>query len=73
MADPLPRETPEVQAKVLRKLADRLERDGGPALPGELEEALVRELEDRIDLDAVRERRDEQAIPWEQVKAELGL
>lgn len=73
MVDSLRHEVAQAQAKVLRRLADRLERDDSAALPDELEDVLVAELEDRIDLELARQRRDEPAIPWEQVKAELGL
>jgi hypothetical protein len=65
-------EAPAIQAKVLRVLADRLEH-GGRALPRELERALVRELEDRADLEEARARSGEPTTTWEQVKAELGL
>ena len=35
---------------------------------------LLEELEDRLDLEAAREAlKEEGTIPWEQVKAELGL
>lgn len=67
-----PAEAPTAQAKVLRVLADQLEHGGG-TLPPELVEALVRELEDRSDLEASISRADEPSTPWEQVKAELGL
>lgn len=33
----------------------------------------IETLEDLADLEAIRSRRDEPGIPWEQVKRELGL
>jgi hypothetical protein len=72
MARPLANEVSTVQAKVLRVLADRLDH-GGPALPTDLEAALMRELEDREDLEDVRARRDEPSISLEAVKARFGL
>lgn len=74
MAEPRPQETPRLQAKLLRNLADRLERDDGPALPGDLEEALAREMEDRLDLEAVRAAKAEEGVvTLAELKAKLGL
>lgn len=65
-------EAPAAQARVLRVLADQLEH-GGAKLSPDLVAALERELEDRADLEASLSRANEPSIPWEQVKAELGL
>jgi hypothetical protein len=59
------------QAMTLRNLADAVEHD--QPLPAEVEEAIARELEDRLDREAVSAARGEPSIPWETVKAELGL
>lgn len=67
-----PTEATGAQAKVLRVLADQLEQ-GGAELSSDLMEALERELEDLEDLKVIAARADEPLIPWEQVKAELGL
>lgn len=73
MGRPLPaREIRMEQAKLLRGLAERLER-GADQLPDELLESLVRELEERADLEDVQARADEPTLPWEKVKTELDI
>jgi hypothetical protein len=62
-----------VQAKILRGLAERLE-NGEESLPTELEEALVRALEDRLDRAALHAARQEQGrVSLDEIKAKLGL
>jgi hypothetical protein len=60
------------QARVLRELAERIEQ-GGETLSAGFEQALLHELEDHLDLEALRAAREEPgALAWEAVKAELG-
>jgi hypothetical protein len=70
--DPLPL----VQAKMLRQLAERLER-GDPPLPTDAFNPLADELELRIDEQAVaeawREQGDDEPDAWKAVKVALGI
>lgn len=60
------------EVRLLRSLAERIER-GEMLLPPELHEALARALEDAIDRAATRDRQGESSVPWDKVKASLGL
>jgi hypothetical protein len=60
------------EVRLLRSVAERVER-GEVVLPEQLHEALVRVLEDALDSAATRERQGEPAVPWDKVKASLGL
>jgi hypothetical protein len=73
MGHPAEKEARLEQAKILRRLAERLEGGGESLLPTELEEALLRELEDRADVEAARAARDEERVPLEELKTRLGL
>src|ERR1700690_2769730 len=58
------------EVRLLRSLVERIER-GEVVLPAEPHDALVRVLEDAIDLHAVRAARSEPgAVPWEKLKAD---
>jgi hypothetical protein len=73
MGHPAENEARIVQAKILRGLAERLE-SGEESLPAELEEALVRALEDRLDREALHAARQEQErVSLDELKAKLGL
>lgn len=53
-----------------------IDRDGKPMsvlLPFAEYEALIEYLEDMEDIADARQARDEPTIPWETVKAEMGL
>jgi phage terminase small subunit len=72
MAQPATLADASEQVRLLRAIAERVER-GELALSPSLQAELERVLEDELDREAVQAARGEPTVPWDKVKADLGL